>query len=118
RHAAKRETAAHPLAYRHYIGLEIELIGRPHRSCPAETSQNLVCDQQCAKFICNFPNGANELIGRDDVARGALHWLKDDCSNFVLRFVLDDVAQMVRASETTGRIFELPGAAIAVCIRR
>src|SRR5262245_28253537 len=60
----------------------------------------------------------NEIIGRNDIARRALHRLHDDCRDLVLRLVLDDVAQMIGASKTAGRMLELPGAAIAVGIRR
>ena len=60
----------------------------------------------------------NEIIGRNDVARRTLHRLHDDRCNFVLCLVLDDIAQMIGAGQSAGRILKLPGAAIAVRIRR
>src|SRR5262249_56606145 len=71
-----------------------------------------------ARSVCGAQYRGNEIVGRDDVACGALHRLEDDRCDFVLRLVLDDVSQMVGASEPAGRILKLPWAAIAVCIRR
>src|SRR6476646_9265346 len=112
------KTAAYALADRHDVGLKAELFGRPHRSRSAEAGQDFICDEQRAEFICDFPYGVNEVVGRDDVARRALHRFQYDRCNFILRIVLYDVAQMFRAREAARRIFELPGAAIAVGIRR
>src|SRR4029078_3230714 len=60
----------------------------------------------------------NEIIGRNSFCRRALHRLHDGCRDFVLRLVLNDVAQVIGAGQTAGRILKLPGAAIAGRIRR
>ena len=94
------------------------MVGRPHRPCAPKSGQHLIGDEQCVEFVRDLPHGMNEIIGRNDVARRALHRLHDDRRDFVLRLVLDDVAQMIGAGQSAGRILKLPGAAIAVRIRR
>ena len=86
------KAAADPLADRHNVGLEIELFGRPHRSGSAEAGQDFICDEKRAEFICDFSHGVNEIVGRDDVARRALHWLQNYRCNLALGIVLHDVA--------------------------
>src|SRR5262249_28791238 len=47
-----------------------------------------------------------------------LHRLHDDRRDFVLRLILDDVAQVIGTGQSAGRMLKLPGAAITVRIRR
>jgi len=69
------------------IRAEIELLGRPHRPRSAETGQDFICDEKSVEFICDFSHGVNKIVGRDDVARRALHRLQDDRCNLALGVV-------------------------------
>src|SRR6266403_2469402 len=112
------KTAADSLADSHDVGLEIELLGRPHRPRSAETGQDFICDEKSVEFICDFSHGVDKIVGRDDVARCAMHRLQDDCCNLALGVVFHDVAQMLRASKSAGWILKLPGTTITVGVRR
>src|SRR5580700_522419 len=112
------KAAADPFADRHDVGLEAELLRRPHRSSAAEAGEDFIDDEQSVEFIGDVAHCLNEIVRRDDVARRALHRLQDDRRNLVLGVILHDVAQMLRTSQSAGRICQLPGTTIAVGVRR
>ena len=94
------------------------MLGAPHVARPSEARDHLVRDEERARFLGDLLNGAQEALGRDDVARGALHGLDDDGGDLAAGLVADHVAHEVRASDAAVGIGELERAAVAVGVGR
>src|SRR5271155_4370723 len=118
RDPAHREAAADPLADRHDVGLEAEMLRGPHFAGAAKTDQDLVGDEERAGLCRDFAHCADEVVRGNDVARRALHRLDDDRGDLALRVVLDDIAQMLGASHPAGWMLEVPRAAVAIGVGR
>ena len=77
--AGQREAAAHALADGHDVGHDPLVVRAPHRARAPEAGDHLVGDEERAVHPGRSDwIAAQEAVGRDDVARGALHRLDDD----------------------------------------
>src|SRR5438309_4632162 len=117
-HGGERKASAHALAHRHDVGHDLIVVGAPHRARPADARDHLVADQERARLLGDLLDGAEEALGRDDIAGGALDGLDDDGGDLPARLVADDVADVVGAGYAAVGIGETERAAIAVRVRR
>src|SRR5512144_1770899 len=117
-HAGEREAASHPLAHRHDVGHDALVVGAPHRAGAAEPGDHLVGEEQRPVIAGHRLDRAQEAVGRDDVARGALDRLHDDRGDLPRGLVADDVAHVLGARDAAVRIAELERAAVAVGVGR
>ena len=94
------------------------MVGAPHRARPSDARDHLVAEQERPRFLGDLLDGAEEALGRDDVAGGALDGLDDDGGDLAARLVTDDVADIVGAGDAAVGICQTERAAIAVRVRR
>src|SRR5215471_16279016 len=94
---AEWKAAPDPFSDSHDVGLDVELLGGPHRTGSAEAGQDFIGDEQCVEYIGDVAHSLNEIVGWDYIARSALHRFQNDRGDLALRVVLHDVSQMLRA---------------------
>src|SRR3984957_11164946 len=93
------------------------MLDAPPFSGASETGDHFVGDQQRAEILGHRFDCGQPVVGRDHIARSALHWLGDDRGERTARVYLDLLTREINAVKPTVRILQFERASVTVRVR-
>src|ERR1017187_806306 len=113
-HARNRISGTHSLADGDDIRANAAVLDAPPFSGPSEAGDHFVGDQQRAEILGHRFDRRHPVVGRNHVAGGALHRLRDDRSERAAGTHLDLLAREIDAVKPALGMLQLERASVAV----